>query len=136
MRVATTDRGEVGRVRVEVEPTALAAVLGVHQMDLARPVAREAADVVEDAMPELVAVAAAPAARAGPSAMVAGAPFDERRGEILDPSNPLRAIRDIISRSHLRPSGSRVGLPESPTKRATGVKVSRFLCYSLSFSRF
>jgi hypothetical protein len=131
MRVATTDGSEVGHVGVKVEPTALAAVLGVHQMDIARPVAREAADVVKDAMPEIVTIAAAPAARAGPSAVVAGAPFDTRRREILDPSDPLSAIRDIISWSHVRPSGNRVGLPESPTKRATSVKISRFLCYSL-----
>src|SRR4051794_441878 len=76
MRVATTDWSEVGHVGVEVEPTALAAVQGVHQMDVARPVAREAADVVKDAVPEIVAIAAAPATRAGPSAVVAGAPFD------------------------------------------------------------
>jgi hypothetical protein len=100
MRVATPGRGEVGHVGVEVGPTALAAVLGVDQMDVARPVAREAADVVEDAMPGAVAIAAAPAARAGPSAVVAGAPFDERRGEVLDASDPLRAVRDIISGSH------------------------------------
>src|SRR4051812_12124990 len=131
MRVATTDRSEVGHVGVEVEPTALAAVLGVHQMDVTRPAAWEAADVVKDALPEVVAIAAAPAARAGPSAVVAGAPLDERRREIVDPSNPLSEIRDIIPRSHVRPSDSRVGLPESPTKRATSVKISRFLCYSL-----
>ena len=63
MRVAAARRSQVREVGAEVEPTELATVPRVDDMDLARTVPREVTDVVKDAVPLVVAVTATPAAR-------------------------------------------------------------------------
>jgi hypothetical protein len=136
MRVAAARRSQVREVGAEVKPTELTTVPRVDDMDLARTVPREVTDVVKDAVPLVVAVTATPAARTGPSTIVAGTPLHQGRRQIFDTSDPLSAIGDILSRFHDRPSRSPLGIQKSRSKPTTGVKISRFLCYSLETLHF
>jgi hypothetical protein len=70
MRVTAARRGEIGQVGTEVQAAAGAVVSGVDHVQVARPVSGQAAQVVQEAVAEIVAVTTAPTARAGAAAVV------------------------------------------------------------------
>jgi protein involved in polysaccharide export with SLBB domain len=76
VRVVAARRGEVRQVSAEVQPAAGAAVPGVGHVQVAGPVVEQAADVMQDAVAEVIAVAAAAAAWTGAPAVVARAADD------------------------------------------------------------
>src|SRR5690349_20035029 len=98
--VVAAGRGQVGHVGVKVAVAGGAVVLGVDDPQAARPVAEEAAEVVQGAAAAAVSEAGAAAARARPAAGVAGTSREKGLGEVFDTGDPLGAVGDILSGSH------------------------------------
>jgi hypothetical protein len=130
LRVATAWWGKTGEIGAKVKAAATATMSGIDNVEVARPVTREAAQVMQDAAAEIVAVAATAATGAGPSTIVAGAGDDDRSGQIFDVGDAFGVIREVLARSHCCVLQKAMASPISASEKTPRVKTSRFLCYS------
>src|SRR5213083_1449646 len=95
-RVMAVRWGAVSQVGIEGGVAGGAVMLGVSDVEAARPVAEEAAEVVQRAAAAAVAIPGVAAAWARPAAVVMGAPGAERRREIVATGDALGAVGNIL----------------------------------------
>jgi hypothetical protein len=98
--VVTSGGCEVRQISAEVKATGLAAVLRVKDVKVARPVSIWAAEVVENSMPQGVAITAPTTVRTAAATVVTRALLDKRSGQVLNTGNALGAVRDVFSGWH------------------------------------
>jgi hypothetical protein len=127
--------GQVRQVGAEVKPTGLATVLGVKDVQFAGPVTVRAAEVVEEAVPPRVAIAAPAAVRAATPTVVPRAVLDQRPGQVLNTGNALGAVWDIFTWWHSSlssTSGRAVESKAKETKTHKGNPTSLLQCLKVS----
>jgi hypothetical protein len=97
MGVMGFGQGVVGHVRVEVLSTTRATMLGVDNMDVARPASHQVANVMQDPLARSATKTGSATRRTGAMREIPGAANDLGWGQIIGPSDAFRGIREILS---------------------------------------
>jgi len=97
MGVMGLGQGVVGHVRVEILAAVGAAMLGVNDVDVARPPGNQVSHVVKDSLARTVAETRLATERARPMREVVAALNDLGFGQIFGSRDALRDIRQILS---------------------------------------
>jgi hypothetical protein len=106
VRVVAARRGQVRQAGAEEEATGPAPVLGVNHAQLARPVAAQAADLMQGPVSQAVAWAGPAAARARAPGIVPRAALLQWCRQALNTGDALGRVRGVFARSHARSSGA------------------------------
>jgi hypothetical protein len=100
-------------------------------VQIAGPVQEKAAQVMQSAVAEVVAVAAAATGWAGSPLIVACAGDNQGAGQVFGTSDSFSRIGKIVSGAHRCVLQELTSSPDITPKRTRKLKMSRFLCYSL-----
>src|SRR5215469_18093822 len=134
MGVVAARRSEVREVGAEIQAAATTTVARVDHMQIAGPVQQDAAQVMQSAAAEVVAVAAAATGWAGSPLIVACAGDDQGAGQIFDTSDSFGMVGRITSGPHRWVLQEVTSSPDITPEGTTKLKMSRFLCHSLGNS--
>src|SRR5215469_13440332 len=102
-------------------------------MQIAGPVQQDAAQVMQSAAAEVVTVAAAATGWAGSPPIVACAEDNQGTRQVFDTSDSFGMVGKITSGPHRCVLQEVTSSPDITPERTTKLKMSRFLCHSLSF---
>src|SRR5215469_6818754 len=126
MGVVAARRSEVREVGAEIQAAATTTVARVDHMQIAGPVQQDAAQVMQSAAAEVVAVAAAATGWAGSPLIVACAGDDQGAGQIFDTSDSFGMVGRITSGPHRCVLQEVTSSPDITPERTTKLKMSRF----------
>jgi hypothetical protein len=133
--VMTAGRGQVGQIGTEAVAAGWATVLGVADRQDERAADLQGTEVVQSTATQTIAIGGVTAPGAPSPAIVARAVADQRRGWILDPSNPLGGVGDIFSRAYRQLSQGEDSIYPANQLPPRAVKRTHLPCYSLEKSR-
>src|SRR3954468_2292467 len=107
-------------------------MLGVGQEELAWPVGTQAAEVMQGTLSQAVTRARPSTTRAEASAIVARTLHQQRCRQVCDTGDALGGVREIVARSHARPSGAERTW-KAQRNRAKRSRADQLPCYSVDF---